>query len=141
MTQTRMLKLGSRLFVYGTLMSTAQGALGMAQRAQLTRESRLLGPAALPGALLYDLGRYPGLVLTQDETQLVHGQAVELLKPARSFIWLDEYEGFAPDEEHRNDYNRVERTVRLANGELITAWVYVFLRDVLQRRPISSGRW
>lgn len=131
----------SRLFVYGTLMSTAQGALGMAQRAQLARESRVLGPAVLGGAQLYDLGRYPGLVLTTNEMQLVHGEVVELHKPARSFVWLDEYEGFSPGQNHENDYDRVERTVRLADGEIITAWVYVFLKDILHRRPILSGRW
>lgn len=132
---------GSRLFVYGTLMSRAQGALGMAQRAQLARESRALGPAVLPGAELYDLGRYPGLVLTTNETQIVHGEVVELHKPQRSLVWLDEYEGFAPGQNHENDYDRVERQVRLADGEMFTAWVYIFLKDILHRRPIPSGRW
>ncbi len=136
-----MLKPASRLFVYGTLMSSAQGALGMAQRAQLVRESHVLGPAVLMGAELYDLGRYPGLVLTTNETQLVHGEVVELHRPARSLIWLDEYEGFSPGQNHENDYDRVEREVRLADGEIITAWVYVFLKDILHRRPIPNGRW
>jgi gamma-glutamylcyclotransferase (GGCT)/AIG2-like uncharacterized protein YtfP len=130
-----------RLFVYGTLKSTAQGALGMAQRAQLVRESRLLGAAVLLGAELFDLGRYPGLVLTTDETQHVHGEVVELHDPAHSFAWLDDYEGFSPGEDHTNDYNRVEHAVRLVNGEITTAWVYVFLKDLLHRRPIPSGRW
>ena len=50
------------LFVYGTLMSTATGAMGRGPRARLDRASRILGPASVTGHL-YDLGRYPGLVL------------------------------------------------------------------------------
>jgi len=129
-----------QLFVYGTLMSTARGALGMAQRARLARESRSLGPAVMLGAELYDLGRYPGLVLTPDETIRVHGEVIELHSD-ESFAWLDEYEGFAPGKNHINDYDRVEHAVHLANGEIATAWVYVFLKDLLHRRPIPSGRW
>lgn len=131
----------SRLFVYGTLMSADHGALGMAERARLSRESRVLGPAALSGAELYDLGRYPGLVLTADQTKRVHGELVELHNPDASFVWLDEYEGFSPGQNHENDYDRVAREVRLADGEILTAWVYIFLKDILHRRPIPSGRW
>ena len=49
------------LFVYGTLMSGARGALGTQQRLRLARESDSLGPASLHFARLYDLGRYPGV--------------------------------------------------------------------------------
>lgn len=131
----------SNLFVYGTLMRRAQGALGMAQRARLEREGVNHGAATLAGAELFDFGRYPGLVLTGNEMQIVHGELITLSDAERSFVWLDEYEGFSPGQNHENDYDRVERTVRRANGEIVTAWVYVFLKDVLHGRPIPSGRW
>ena len=70
----------------------------------------------------------------------MHGEVIELHSD-ESFAWLDEYEGFSPGENHINDYDRVEHAVHLADGEIATAWVYVFLKDLLHRRPIPSGRW
>jgi len=133
-------KSGRHLFVYGTLMSGAVGALGKAQRERLQRESRSLGAATMAGARLYDLGRYPGLVESGEASDFVHGEVVTLTNPARTFLWLDAYEDVIPDKPDASDYARLQRTVRLASAE-ISAWVYVFLKDVARRRAIASGRW
>jgi gamma-glutamylcyclotransferase (GGCT)/AIG2-like uncharacterized protein YtfP len=134
-------KTGRHLFVYGTLMSTAAGALGRVQRGQLARESRSLGPATTAGARLYDLGRYPGLVESSQVSDVVHGEMVALLNPQRTLAWLDAYEGVIADNPNASDYARLQRPVRLARGREFTAWVYVFLRDVAHRRTIAGGRW
>jgi gamma-glutamylcyclotransferase (GGCT)/AIG2-like uncharacterized protein YtfP len=133
-------KTGRHLFVYGTLMSTAASALGCTERDGLGRESRSLGPATMAGARLYDLERYPGLVESGDATDTVQGEAVELLTPQHTLAWLDDYEGIV-DGDHPNEYARIERTIRLASGAELPAWVYVCLRDVSGRRPIAGGRW
>ena len=128
------------LFVYGTLMRGASGALGAAQRARLETEGVNLGPATMAGAALYNLGRYPGLVESDDRAAIVHGEVIELAAPERSLGWLDEYEGVAgldPD----GEYARVERAVRLAGAETITAWVYIMKGDVRAHARIESGRW
>jgi gamma-glutamylcyclotransferase (GGCT)/AIG2-like uncharacterized protein YtfP len=132
---------GRHLFVYGTLMSTAAGALGRVQRERLARESRGLGPAAMAGARLYDLGRYPGLVESSQASDVVHGEAVVLLNPQRTLAWLDSYEGLVAGDDDTSEYARLERTVQLARGETLQAWVYVFLRDVASRRRLADGRW
>jgi gamma-glutamylcyclotransferase (GGCT)/AIG2-like uncharacterized protein YtfP len=129
------------LFVDGTLMPTDTGVLGREQRARLQRESRKLGAATMRGARLYNLGRYPGLVESGAESDIVHGELVALANPARSLFWLDDYEGVIHGKPDASDYARVERTVRLARGAAFTAWVYVFLKDVAHRRAIASGRW
>lgn len=134
-------KTGRRLFVYGTLMRTAQGALGAAQRARLQRESRSLGPATMAGAQLYDLGRYPALVESGDDAHVVHGEVLELANAQRTFAWLDAYEDVAPGTPESNEYARLERSVRLACGPELTAWVYVFVKDVAARPLIANGRW
>lgn len=136
-----MARQGSHLFVYGTLMSAATGALGHAHRARLARETRSLGPATMAGAKLYDLGRYPGLVESGHDGDVVHGEALLLLNPVRTFSWLDPYEDISPSDPANSAYARLERPVRLARGEVITAWVYVFLRDVANRRLVPGGRW
>ena len=53
------------LFVYGTLLAADTGTTGRSQRTRLARASRIVGQATLPGHL-YDLGRYPALVIIGD---------------------------------------------------------------------------
>lgn len=134
-------KTGRFLFVYGTLMSEALGALGKAQRQRLARESRKLGAATMAGARLCDLGRYPGLVETGDPSHIVHGELVELIDARVTFPWLDAYEGIVSGDHDQNEYLRLERQVRLAHGETLRASVYVFRRDAARFPPIAGGRW
>jgi len=128
------------LFVYGTLMSGAHGALGTDQRLRLAHESDSLGPASLPGAHLFDLGDYPGALPDDDINAIVHGEAVLLADTDASFRWLDEYEGFVHGADD-NEYDRAVRQVRLAGGETIDAWVYLLRHAPSQKRRVVSGRW
>jgi gamma-glutamylcyclotransferase (GGCT)/AIG2-like uncharacterized protein YtfP len=132
---------GSFLFVYGTLRQSAAGSLGKAQRERLARESRSLGAATMPGARLYDLGRYPGLVESAAASDVVHGEVVVLANPARTFRWLDAYEGVIAGDPEASDYARIERAVMLQRGSEFCAWVYIFIKDVAHRRAIATGRW
>jgi gamma-glutamylcyclotransferase (GGCT)/AIG2-like uncharacterized protein YtfP len=136
-----MAKNSVHLFVYGTLRSDAVGALGKAQRERLVRESRTLGTATLAGARLYDLGRYPGLVESGAASDVVHGEVVALTNPARTFPWLDAYEGIMAGDPDGSDYARVERNIRLAHGSELSAWVYVYRKDIAHRHAIAGGRW
>ena len=129
------------LFVYGTLMSSATGALGQAERARLAGEARTLGPATMAAARLYDLGRYPALAETGKTADTVHGEALTLADPQRTLAWLDDYEGFIPGDYNLSEYARLERQIRLADGAELAAWVYIFRRDVAALRPITGGRW
>jgi len=128
------------LFVYGTLMSGARTELGTEQRLLLARQSDSLGPASLPKARLYDLGEYPGITLSDDIYEIVHGEAVLLSNPEQQLAWLDRYEGFTPGGTD-NDYDRIVRQVHLAGGETFDAWVYVLLHTPDDEKRIVSGRW
>ena len=123
------------LFVYGTLLSTA----GHPNGARLQREARLVGEASMPGRL-YRIERYPGLVEDSDPGQRVHGEVYALNDPAQALQWLDAYEGIQPGAHDRNEYERVERPVRLASGEQLTAWVYLYRNDIAPFRLIRDGR-
>jgi len=130
------------LFVYGTLMSGAATDFGTEQRVRLAAESDSLGPASLPRALLYDLGRYPGAISGGGIYDIVHGEVVLLADAPASFAWLDAYEGYAPNAA-TNEYERAVCQVRLAGGETFDAWVYL-LREApadAEARRIASGRW
>lgn len=127
------------LFVYGTLMSSADSDYGRESRARLHASAKSLGPATVRGRL-YDLGAYPGFAASADTADLVHGEVLRLSEPGAVFPWLDAYEGIvsgAPD----NEYERVTIEARLAGGETVTAWVYLCRLDVSSLPRIWNGRW
>lgn len=128
------------LFVYGTLMSTATDPMGTDARVRLHREARRIGPAVVPGRL-YDLGRYPGLVADAAADAVVHGEMLLLQDARRSFEWLDAYESIDPRPGAANEYVRARVMATLETGDRTEAWLYRFILEVRDCRPIPSGRW
>lgn len=128
------------LFVYGTLLSGDTGATGRAQRARLAREARLIGTGFACGRL-YDLGRYPGLVLTAGAADRVHGELLELANPTATLRWLDAYEGIVPGEHPHNEYERLRLPVTRDSGETVDAWLYIYRGPLTTARVIPEGRW
>jgi gamma-glutamylcyclotransferase (GGCT)/AIG2-like uncharacterized protein YtfP len=133
MTQSRF------LFIYGTLRPGSQAQFGRAMRRRLEAESRLVGPATLSGQLI-NLGRYPGLIETEDKA-VVLGDLVKLDAPKKTWPWLDAYEGIDPDKPEASDYVRVVREARRQDGETCASWVYVLQQRPTRLVPIASGDW
>ena len=90
---------------------------------------------------LYRVSWYPGVVESADPEQRVHGEVYALADPVRALAWLDAYEGVVPGGEEAGEYRRLERPVRLATGEEIAAWVYLFQSDVAGLTLVPDGRW
>jgi gamma-glutamylcyclotransferase (GGCT)/AIG2-like uncharacterized protein YtfP len=111
------------LFVYGTLKRASPGGPH-----RLLRTARLLGRGSVRG-VLYDLGRYPGLVRTTANGHRVFGELYALPDDAaqRMLHQLDEYEG--------GEFARRRMFVTLPNGRRRAAWAYV-----LRGRPPRSAR-
>jgi gamma-glutamylcyclotransferase (GGCT)/AIG2-like uncharacterized protein YtfP len=124
------------LFVYGSLLS----AVGHPSGERLRNEGRLVGSGSMPGRL-YRVGRYPGLVEAAAGASRVYGEVYALADPVSSLAWLDQYESIVPNEEADGEYLRAERAVCLASGQDITAWVYLYQRDVTGLQLITDGRW
>ena len=103
------------LFVYGSLMSEVPSAASR----WLRQHSSLIAKDSLPGHL-YDLGRYPGLVMEENKPALVYGEIHRLYKPAEALRYLDEYEGTAMA---NPEYERIVcQTMQQRN-----CWVYQYL--------------
>jgi gamma-glutamylcyclotransferase (GGCT)/AIG2-like uncharacterized protein YtfP len=134
--QRARLPMNPHLFVYGTLLSRAGHRMGE----RLRRDARLIGDASIQGRL-YSLGRYPGLVETEVTSQRVYGELYRLEDPASALAWLDAYEGIAPQRGAHNEYERVERPVRLGSDQSVTAWVYLYRASVQGRAALPDGRW
>jgi gamma-glutamylcyclotransferase (GGCT)/AIG2-like uncharacterized protein YtfP len=115
-----------RLFVYGTLRPVFHNEF-----ARLLAEGEsLLGGARVHGRL-YDIGRYPGLVLSSAPEEWALGEVYRLRDADRTLEILDRYEGA--------DFTRVTGDVLLDTGEQLPAWVYVYNRPVDEQRRILSG--
>jgi gamma-glutamylcyclotransferase (GGCT)/AIG2-like uncharacterized protein YtfP len=133
-----------RLFVYGTLMSSARGAYGQVARARLLGEAPHRVAAHTLGEL-YELGQYPGLVVRDDPndktTNVVHGQLVLLPDEKATLSWLDEYEAISTAPHADNEYVRQLRDVTVADGSTVSAWIYVYVKSVAGLARIQGGRW
>lgn len=115
-----------RLFVYGTLRSTAGETAH-----ELIKGALFLGPARCRGRL-FDLGEYPGLVIggvwrwfwVQGELYSVGPEILER---------VDEYEGCANGV--GGDFCREHLEVFQNGASAGTTWAYVY------RGPIEGARW
>ena len=117
-----------RLFVYGTLREGA----GHPMHAVLASSGACVGAASVAGRLVR-VDWYPGLVVTSaGEASRVIGE-VWALRDDSAFAALDDYEA--------DEYERRILPVRLATGETLEAWTYVFTAAANDLEPIESGDW
>lgn len=125
-----------RIFVYGTLREDPAHDMYRV----LARSATFVGDATANGRL-YDLGAYPGLVLSSDPDSIVHGEVYEL-KPdgaAQVLTLLDNYEGCGVNDPSSHEYRRELVRVRLSNGEETNAWTYLLNRDPSDMAHIRGG--
>ena len=124
------------LFVYGTLRDDPANEMFQL----LDRNAKVLGEATVAGRL-YDLGSYPGLVLSSDGPDRVKGKLYRLHEAtaANTLLVLDDYEGMGPTDPLPHEYRRDLVTAYLTDGRSVTAWAYVLDRPVSSLPRIMSG--
>jgi gamma-glutamylcyclotransferase (GGCT)/AIG2-like uncharacterized protein YtfP len=121
------------LFVYGTLRREAQHPM----HGVLTAGADFVDEAFYQGTL-YLVRHYPGVVPSDDPADAVRGE-VYLLRDATLLERLDAYEGIGSDTPEPHEYVRKLLHVRLANGEQVEAWVYLYNWGVDRLQRIASG--
>lgn len=125
-----------RLFVYGTLMRGYDHPMAKL----LAANADFLGSAACAGRL-YLVKHYPGLVLSDDPAELVHGDLFRLRARDELLRELDIYEACGDGFPEPTEYVRRMITVALEGGESSKAWTYVYNWPVTDLPRISSGRF
>ena len=122
------------LFVYGTLRQNAKHPMHQ----QLVKHARFVAMAQYR-ARLYQVSYYPGAVPSNDVANQVVGELYQLQQPDIILPLLDQYEecgdGFAAPQEYRRELQQVT----LESGESVSAWVYIYNRDVSALTQIPSG--
>ncbi len=121
-----MLELVDHLFVYGTLRRGCNNRFAQ----MLGDRARFAGTARAPG-LLYDFGRYPGAVRSDQPDHWLHGEVHRLDDPELLPL-LDEYEGC--------EFSRARAPVQTDGCGTIDCWIYWYVGDQAGRL-IASGDW
>ncbi|MBC8136534.1 MAG: gamma-glutamylcyclotransferase [Fibrella sp.] len=124
------------LFVYGTLRpgGVASGKLPLLHCP--------VGTATVSG-VLYDLGAYPGIVLTPNDPanqQRVVGDVLAISRKTLRFA--DTYEGYEQEKEDASWYTRKRVVARFNDGSSVLCWVYaVNLQRFPKATHVESGDW
>jgi len=123
------MKVGDKLFVYGTLRPPrVQHGPGSNANRMMDGEAKYIGPDKINGAI-YHLGGFPGIKLDDTEGEVV-GDVYEIVEPTLP-PRLDRYEGYP------ELYTR--EVVKTFEGR--EAWVYVYNGRVDRMYRIPSGDW
>mgnify|MGYP003605953359 CR=1 FL=1 len=119
------------VFVYGTLRKGGDNDI-----TRLSPPPRYVGNSEISG-LMYHLGAYPGVVLTDDASQPIIGE-VYAIEPALEQV-LDEIEMIYPQQ--RDEYFKRHVVVRVGLQQL-SCLVYEINPAYIQGKPqIASGDW
>jgi gamma-glutamylcyclotransferase (GGCT)/AIG2-like uncharacterized protein YtfP len=124
------------LFVYGTLMRGFDHP--MAQL--LSRSAEFIGEARCQGRL-YLVKHYPGMVLSDDPSDVVFGELYRLRSPKELLREFDMYEACGEGFAEPTEYVRKMLSVTLGDGAPGDAWTYVYNWPVTRLPRIASGRF
>ena len=124
------------LFVYGTLRP------GCAPEEVAHAAAKLLpvGEASVAGEL-YDLGHFPGAILSNDPQRRISGLVFRLPEDDGVLRALDEYEEFFPVAPETCQFHRVPCEAQMTTGSTLPCWIYVYVRDLTGARRIEDGVW
>jgi gamma-glutamylcyclotransferase (GGCT)/AIG2-like uncharacterized protein YtfP len=125
-----------RLFVYGTLMRGYVHPMAKL----LSANADFLGEASCRGRL-YMVKHYPGLVLSDEVYEIVHGELYRLREPQALLREFDMYEACGEGFPEPTQYVRQMFSVTLADGSASEAWTYIYNWPVAKLKLIESGRF
>lgn len=115
-----------KVFVYGTLMKGLRNHIYI-------KNQRLIGKAFLTGYEMYNIRWFPGIVKSESVSQPIIGELYEI--DTNCLAVLDRLEG----EGHL--YKRVEEKVTTEDGQVHTAYVYVWLGGVHSCQIVKKTPW
>lgn len=124
------------LFVYGTLMKKYNGykPFNLEQLGDFVCNAFVYGR-------LYEIDFYPGLVLSTNENEKVFGEIYSLNNFEDTIKKLDEYEDYFLNNLKNSLYKREILKTYLENGRTMEAWVYIFIKDIDEKKRIISGNF
>ena len=122
------------LFVYGTLLDD-DNKYGL----YLRDNSKFYSQATI-GGRLYDIGEYPGAVLSATEGDIIYGVILQMDDPETALELLDIYEGFGGGYPQPNEFVRVLADAETSAGP-VTCWIYLYNFPTHGLPLIENGRY
>lgn len=122
------------LFVYGTLLRSANGTL----HSLLQDYAEFVADATLPGQL-YEIEGYPGAVPMLGSSTAIIGELYVIGNPEPLFRRLDDYEECSAAYPIPREYLRAQYLVSCVAGDNHPAWVYAYNRPTDSLERIVSG--
>jgi gamma-glutamylcyclotransferase (GGCT)/AIG2-like uncharacterized protein YtfP len=122
------------LFVYGTLLDDGNELAGY-----LKNNSGFYSEGKINGRL-YDIGEYPGAILSSDNNEYVYGNILKLNDTEKVLLVIDDYEGYGDEQVQPNLFRRVLAEALTETGR-VNCWVYVYNLSVDGLPLIKSGRY
>lgn len=123
------------LFVYGTLLKDIRSSIAD----YLKTESHFTGEGYLCGRM-YDLGRYPGVIVDEESPYMVFGHIFELKQPKTSLAVLDHYEAIPDGANATSEYIRTLVEIQFEKKQIL-CWVYTYNKSVEGLVEIQSGNY
>ena len=120
------------LFVYGSLLSADNEFANY-----LSNNAIFYGHGNFKGRL-YDIGEYPGAILSGNDPYDISGSIYKLNDPMQALKILDDYEGFGDGQEQPDLFIRQLLSVETITGT-ISCWVYLYNLSVDDFIEIRSG--
>ena len=124
------------LFIYGTLMRGFDHPMAKL----LSRSAEFIGEARCCGRL-YLVKHYPGLVLSDDASDLVFGELYRLQHPDELLREFDMYEACGEGFPEPTEYLRKMLRLTHEDGTASEAWTYVYNWPVIGLPHIASGKF
>ena len=124
------------LFVYGTLMRGFDHPMSRL----LSQNAEFIGEAQCRGRL-YLIRHYPGLLLSDQPGDVVHGELYRMYEPRQALATFDDYEHCGPTFAQPTAYLRQVLPVTRMDGTVSEAWTYVYNWPVVETKRIASGRF
>jgi gamma-glutamylcyclotransferase (GGCT)/AIG2-like uncharacterized protein YtfP len=124
------------LFVYGTLMRGYSHPMARL----LAANADFLGEASCRGRL-YQVKHYPGLVLSDEPSDVAFGELYRLRSAEALLREFDIYEACGESFPEPTQYVRQRLPVTLAGGSVVEAWTYLYNWPVVHLARIASGRF
>lgn len=122
------------LFIYGTLLDEDnEFAIYLKNNSTFYSEGRLRGK-------LYDIGEYPGAVLSESDDDYIYGTILQLDDAAKVLPVIDDYEGFGEGQQKPYLFVRV-LTEAYTEDSKVSCWVYEYHLSVDGLSIIRSGRY
>jgi gamma-glutamylcyclotransferase (GGCT)/AIG2-like uncharacterized protein YtfP len=129
-------RISDRLFVYGTLMRGFDHPMARL----LSSNADFLGQARCRGRL-YLVKHYPGLLLSEDASDVAFGELFRLRERDALLREFDMYEACGEGFAEPTEYVRRTINVTLGDGAVSEAWTYIYNWPVTDLPRIASGRF